>query len=91
MKTEERDEVAVLVRLAGPSGLTDPIALLDKDWLARVRTAVHGAWRDEYVDRPANKVKARRRLFTVVLVAAAASIIIAVATWVRCAHRHRRR
>jgi ferric-dicitrate binding protein FerR (iron transport regulator) len=74
MTTEERfilpadsqsdDEVARLVRLAG----TSPIAA---ERLARVRTAVHGAWRDEYV------VRTRRRRLTVgvLLVAAAAGVI----------------
>ena len=79
MTTEERfgaqgsdDEVALLVRLAGPTGLTGPIAA---ERLARVRTAVHGAWRDEYVARQA---KTRRRWLTVaVLIAAAASLVIA--------------
>jgi hypothetical protein len=84
MTTEERfiqpdgaqgsdDEVARLVRLAGPSG---PIAPLDEARLARVRTAVHGAWRDEYVALPAK----RRRLLTVAgLLASAASVVIAFA------------
>jgi hypothetical protein len=62
--------VARLVRLAGASG---PIAA---ERLARVRTAVHGAWRDEYV------VRTRRRWLTAVaLVAAAASGVIAFAIW----------
>ena len=62
------DEVARLVRLAGTSG---PIAA---ERLARVRTAVHGAWRDEYVART------RRRWLTVaVLLAAAAAVVIAFA------------
>ncbi len=43
------DEVALLVRLAGTSG---PIAA---ERLARVRTAVHGAWSDEYVARQARQ------------------------------------
>jgi FecR protein/VirB8 protein len=84
MTTEERfiqpdgspsdDEVARLVRLAGQS---DPIAA---ERLARVRTAVHGAWRDEYVVRPG---KMRRRWLTVavLLLAAAASGVIAFAIW----------
>jgi hypothetical protein len=84
MTTEERfiqpdDEVASLVRLAGPTGLTGPIAA---ERLARVRTAVHGAWRDEYVARQARQVKTRRRWLTVaVLLAAAASGVIAFAMW----------
>ena len=42
-----------------------------------MRTAVHGAWRDEYVAR---QVKTRRRWLTVaVLLAAAASVVIAFA------------
>ncbi len=70
------DEVARLVRLAGTSG---PIAPLDEDRLARVRTAVHGAWRDEYVAR---QMKTRRRWLTVaVLLVAAASVVIAFAIW----------
>ena len=44
-----------------------------------MRTAVHGAWRDEYVARQA---KTRRRWLTVaVLLAAAASVVIAFAIW----------
>ena len=66
------DDVARLVRLAGTSG---PIAA---ERLARVRTAVYGAWSDEYV---AHKVKTRRRLTVAVLFAAAASVVIAVAIW----------
>ena len=62
------DEVARLVRLAGASG---PIAA---ERLARVRTAVHGAWRDVYVART------RRRWLTVaVLLASAASLVFAFA------------
>jgi ferric-dicitrate binding protein FerR (iron transport regulator) len=78
MTTEERfiqpddpqsDEVARLVRLAGTSG---PIAA---ERLARMRTAVYGAWRDEYVAR-------RRRWLTVsVLLAVAAALVVAFATW----------
>ena len=66
------DEVALLVRLAGTSG---PIAA---ERLARVRTAVYGAWSDEYVARQARR---RRRLTVAVLFAAAASVVIAVAIW----------
>jgi FecR protein len=67
------DEVARLVRLAGETGSTGPIAA---ERIARVRTAVHGAWRDESVART------RRRWLTVgVLLAAAASIVIAFAIW----------
>jgi hypothetical protein len=67
------DEVARLVRLAGASG---PIAA---ERLARVRTAVHGAWRDEYLARQA---RTRRRWLTVaVLLASAASVAIAFAIW----------
>ena len=77
------DEVALLVRLAGTSG---PIAPIDER-LARVRRAVHGAWRDEYVARQA---KTRRRWLTVaVLLAAAASVVIAFAIGARSARRHR--
>ena len=67
---EEDDEVARLVRLAGPTG---PIA---SERLARVRTAVHDAWRDEYAGRTR-----RRRLTVGVLVVAAASAVIAFAMW----------
>jgi ferric-dicitrate binding protein FerR (iron transport regulator) len=73
---ERDDEVAVLVRLADTSG---PIAPLDEDRLARVRTAVHGAWRDEYVAR---RAKTRRRwLMAAVPLVAAASTVIAFAIW----------
>ena len=72
------DEVAILVRLAGPRGLTGPIAA---ERLARVRTAVYGAWNDEYVARQARQAKTRRRLTVAVLLAAAASVVIAVAVW----------
>ena len=77
MTTEERfiqpddDEVGRLVRLAGASGT---IAPLDEARFARVRTAVHGAWRDEYVVRTR-----RRRLTLGVLLAAAASLVFAFA------------
>jgi hypothetical protein len=67
---EEDDEVARLVRLAGTTG---PIAA---ERLARVRTAVHDAWRDEYVGRTR-----RRRVTVAVLAAAAASGVIAFAMW----------
>ena len=71
---EEDDEVGRLVRLAGTSGA------IGAERLARVRTAVHGAWRDEYVARQARQVKTRRRWLTVaVLLAAAASVVIAFA------------
>lgn len=64
------EEVALLVRLAGASESIAP------ERLARVRTAVHGAWRDEYVSRTR-----RRWLTTAVLFAAAASVVIAAAIW----------
>jgi FecR protein len=67
---EEDDEVARLVRLAGTSA---PIAA---ERLARMRTAVHGAWRDGYVGRTR-----RRWLMAAALVAAAASGVIAFAMW----------
>ena len=69
------DEVALLVRLAGTSG---PIAA---ERLARVRTAVHGAWRDEYVARQAAGETRRRWLAVAVPLVAAASVVIAVAIW----------
>ncbi len=68
---EDNDEVARLVRLAGPTGSTGPIAA---ERLARVRTAVHGAWRDDYVARTR-----RRWLTAAVLLASAASVVLAVA------------
>jgi ferric-dicitrate binding protein FerR (iron transport regulator) len=76
MTTEADDEVALLVRLAGPAGLTGPIAA---ERLARVRTAVHGAWRDEFVSRQ-TKTR-RRRLTAALLLASAASVVIAFAIW----------
>ena len=70
------DEVAFLVRLAGPTSLAGPIAA---ERLARVRTAVYSAWSEEYVAR---QMKTRRRRRTVaMLFAAAASVVIAVAIW----------
>ena len=69
---EADDEVARLVRLAGPTGSTGP--MIPAERLARVRTAVHDAWRDEYVVRTR-----RRRLTVAVLLAAAASGVIAFA------------
>jgi len=67
------DEVARLVRLAGPTGPTGSIAA---ERIARVRTAVHGAWREEYVGRT------RRRWLTVaVLLGAAASVVIGFVIW----------
>jgi len=80
MTTEERviqpgdsseDEVALLVRLAGPTG---PSGSIDAERIARVRTAVHGAWRDEYVGRTR-----RRRLTVALLLGAAASVVIGFA------------
>ena len=69
MTTEERviqpddsdsdDEVARLVRLAGPTGSTVPIAA---ERLARVRTAVHGAWLDDYVVRTRRRRPRKKRL-----------------------------
>jgi len=73
---EMNDEVARLVRLAGPTGLTGPIAA---ERVARVRTAVYGAWSEEYVAR---QEKTRlRRLMVARLFAAAASVVVAVAIW----------
>jgi hypothetical protein len=66
---EADDEVACLVRLAGTSG-----PMIAAERLGRVRTAVHDAWRDEYVVRTR-----RRRLTVAVLLAAAASGVIAFA------------
>jgi ferric-dicitrate binding protein FerR (iron transport regulator) len=66
------DEVARLVRLAGTG---DPIAA---ERLARVRTAVHGAWRDEHVARPS---KTRRRWLTLAAALVVASVVIALAIW----------
>ena len=67
------DEVARLVRLAGTNGA------IAAERIARVRTAVYGAWSDEYVVR---QEKTRRRRLTVsVLFAAAASVVIAAAIW----------
>ena len=73
------DEVALLVRLAGTSGL------IAAERVARVRTAVYGAWSDEYVAR---QVTRRRRLTVAVRFAAAASVVIAVAIGVWSARRH---
>jgi ferric-dicitrate binding protein FerR (iron transport regulator) len=67
------DDVGRLVRLAGTTDLTGPI---DAERFARMRTAVFGAWRDEYVTRAR-----RRRLTVAVLLAAAASVVIAFAIW----------
>ena len=58
------DEVALLVRLAGTSGL------IAAERVARVGTAVYGAWSDEYIAR---QVTRRRRLTVAVRFAAAAS------------------
>jgi len=73
--TEEQDEVAVLVRLARASA---PIA---SERLARVRTSVHDAWRDEYVTRHARQVRTRRWVIAGALVTATACALIAVALW----------
>lgn len=59
-----------LVRLAGTH---DPIAA---ERIARVRTAVHDAWRDRYVAGPR-----RRRRSVALFLVAAASVAIAVALW----------
>jgi hypothetical protein len=70
---EMSDDVALLVRLAGASDQ------IPAERLTRVRTAVHGAWRDEFV---AHQVQTRHRRLTVaVLLAAAASVVIGVAVW----------
>jgi ferric-dicitrate binding protein FerR (iron transport regulator) len=72
----QNDDVARLVRLAGTSGT---IAPLSEERLARVRTAVHGAWHDECVAR---HVKRRRRgLAVAVPLVAAISGVIALAIW----------
>ena len=76
MTPPANDDVAVLVQLAGTS---DPIAAAR---VARVRAAVHGAWRDECFGRQTRKARTRRRwLAGAVLLAAAASVAIAVAIW----------
>jgi ferric-dicitrate binding protein FerR (iron transport regulator) len=68
---DEDDEVARLVRLAGTGGTSGPIAA---ERVARVRTAIHGTWHDEYVART------RRLWLTVgVLLAAAGCAAIAFA------------
>ena len=79
MTTEERliqpddsdgdDAVARLVRLAGPSAVA-------AERIARVRTAVRSAWRDEYVARQA---KTRRRWLTAGALLAAAAVVLAFA------------
>jgi ferric-dicitrate binding protein FerR (iron transport regulator) len=73
--TEEQDEVAVLVRLARESV---PVAT---ERLARVRTSVHDAWRDEYVARHARQVRTRRWVIAGGLVTATACALIAIALW----------
>lgn len=88
MSTEEQfiepdaqsdDEVARLVQLAGTTG---PVA---DERLARLRAVAHAAWRDEYVvpqARQARQETSRRRwLMFVVPLAAAASVVIALAIW----------
>lgn len=72
------DEVAHLVRLAGPAGVTDAIAA---ERVARVRTAVHDAWREESVARQARHAKSRRRVRVAMLLATAAAVVIALTMW----------
>jgi len=70
------DEVARLVRLADANS---SMGAPDEVRVARVRRAVHGVWRDEYVAR---RVMARRRWLLVALpLFAAASSVIAFALW----------
>ena len=77
--SDENDEVALLVQLAGTSGAIDP---LDEARLARVRTAVHRVWRDESIARRGRPVRTRRRWLTVAVpLVAAASGVIALAIW----------
>lgn len=69
------DEIAVLVRLAGTS---DSIAA---ERTARVRAAVHDAWRSE-VEVAVGRAATRRRWLTVAgPLVVAASILLAFATW----------
>ena len=76
---EMNDEIAGLVRLAGRS---DPIAPLNEDRIARVRSAVHDAWRDECDSRQSRQPKARRRWLTLAVPAVAAgAVVIAFAIW----------
>ena len=78
---EINDEVAALVRLAGTRGHIVP---LDAARLARVRTAVHGAWRTEieFVARHARQVKTRRRWLAIAVpLVVAASAVITFAIW----------
>ena len=64
------------MRLADSSG---PVAPVDEVRLARVRSAVHGAWRDEFVAR---QVKTRRRwLLVAAPLVAATSGVVAFAIW----------
>jgi len=69
------DEVARLVRLAGTSG---PI---DAERIARVRTAVHGAWREECLAGHARQAKTRRRWLVAVPLVGAAAVVIGMAIW----------
>src|SRR5262245_11344651 len=77
---EMNDDVALLVRLAGPTGLTGPVAA---ERNARVRAAVYGAWSEQHVGRQARQARMRRRLTIAMLFAAAASVVIAVAIFRR--------
>ena len=62
--------------------MTGAIAPLDEARVARVRTAIHGAWRDECVARQARQVQTRRRWLAVAVpLVAAAAVVIGMAIW----------
>src|SRR4029453_5786337 len=68
----------ILVRLVGTRR---PIAPLGDERFARVRTAVHGAWRDEYGVPETRQTKTRRRWLMVAVPIVAAAGAIAFAIW----------
>ena len=79
MTTADNDDVALLVRLAGTG---PPGAPVDAVRLARVRTAVHDAWRGECGANQARQAKSRRRWLALAVPAvAAAAVVIAFAIW----------